>query len=393
MKRFLIYALFFCLFAFFFVKAIYKIGFTVLPDNQFAAEAAAFLDGRLDIGYYVHDVSVYEGKNYFAFPPFPALLLTPFIFLFGSDFASTLLIAILITVLSFYLLNSTLKKLGLEQLARLYLLLAFFMGTAYWFEFNSSAESWHFSHIVAVAALFLAVHEALGRGSALFTGLYLAMAFLTRQMTVYAALFLITALFVNDNNKTASKLALLLKFALFPLIGGAFYLWFNWARFGDPFDTGYSHMVLGGFFEERIKEHGLFSIAYLPFNFIYLFLQGFHVNFKGDDFLTISCLDPYGTSLTFASPFVFIAFFAKWKKPLLIAAWASIALMVVHSLFYYSNGFYQINAMRFTLDFMPILILLVALGTKECKEFVWKGLILYSVLLNIVAFGICFFSR
>jgi hypothetical protein len=41
------------------------------------------------------------------------------------------------------------------------------------------------------------------------------------------------------------------------------------------------------------------------------------------------------------------------------------------------------------MDFMPVLILLIALGTKNVKPLVWKTAIVYSVILNIIFhFGI-----
>jgi hypothetical protein len=96
-------------------------------------------------------------------------------------------------------------------------------------------------------------------------------------------------------------------------------------------------------------------------------------------------MDPWGTSLTFASPFVFSALGARWTRGLLWGAWTSIALTTVHMLLYNSNGMIQSNANRYTLDFLPILIILVALGSSRVPFVIWKGTIAYSVALNAVA--------
>lgn len=50
-----------------------------------------------------------------------------------------------------------------------------------------------------------------------------------------------------------------------------------------------------------------------------------------------------------------------------------------------NNGWIQVNAQRFTLDFWPILILLVGLGTQRVAARVWKASILWGVGLNVLA--------
>ena len=49
------------------------------------------------------------------------------------------------------------------------------------------------------------------------------------------------------------------------------------------------------------------------------------------------------------------------------------------------NGAIQFNAQRFTLDFFPVLMLLVGLGIKKIPERVWKSVILFSILQNALA--------
>ena len=67
-----------------------------------------------------------------------------------------------------------------------------------------------------------------------------------------------------------------------------------------------------------------------------------------------------GTALTFASPFVFLAAWARRPRALVVAAWASVTLALLHMLGYYNNGWVQPNAHRFALDFFPALLVLRA---------------------------------
>jgi hypothetical protein len=156
-------------------------------------------------------------------------------------------------------------------------------------------------------------------------------------------------------------------------------------RFGNAFDTGYTYLIQTGFLKARFERYGIFHPVYIPFNFIYMFLQGFHVYFRAPSALAIAGMDHFGTSIIFASPFVLAAFWAKWKRNLLWGAWVSISLMLIHLLFHFNNGYLQINAQRFTLDFLPILILLVALGVQQMQKGLWKIMVAYSIALNIFA--------
>ncbi|MCK4829695.1 glycosyl transferase family 39, partial [bacterium] len=173
------------------------------------------------------------------------------------------------------------------------------------------------------------------------------------------------------------------------------YFVYNWFRFENMLDTGYTYIYAGKdylsasrpdlFLKARIEQYGLFHPIYVPFNFIHMFVQGFRIEFTSPDYLGAIRMNPFGTSLTFASPFVFAAFMAKWKKSFLWGAWLSIGLTVVHILFYHTNGWRQVNAYRYSLDFLPILVLLVAMGISRIKPGIWKTAIAYAVVLNIVA--------
>ena len=98
--------------------------------NLYVHQAKAFLSGKLNIQERLHDVSIYKGKNYVPFPPFPAVLLMPCVALFES--VSPILIALILTFLNVYIFVRLLKKLNIEHEAIPWLVLAFFCGTGYW---------------------------------------------------------------------------------------------------------------------------------------------------------------------------------------------------------------------------------------------------------------------
>src|SRR5262249_28014767 len=121
-------------------------------------------------------------------------------------------------------------------------------------------------------------------------------------------------------------------------------------------------------------------------------LQGFHLEFSPPLYLDKPHVDPFGTSLTFGSPFVFFAFRARGRKLLQWGAWTSVGLCLLHMLFYFGNGWVQENGIRYALDFIPVLMVLVALGIQGVDSKIWKGTIVYSVALNLLAFSLISFA-
>ncbi|MFH1749075.1 MAG: glycosyl transferase family 39 [Planctomycetota bacterium] len=352
---------------------------------HYVHQAQAFLDGQLDIEAPFGDVATYNGRHYVIFPPFPALLITPLVAIFGEHTRMTV-VSLLLTGLNVFVLRATLRRLEIERKLLNWLLAGFFLGTAYTTSLFQTYESWHFAHIVAVTCLLLAVYEALGKGRGWLVGLCCGLAFLSRHLCIYASVFLLVALWVRRREAGLAN-RLLHAAALCVAMGLCFgaYLWLNWARFGDPLETGYAYLPLEGFLAARVERYGMFHPAYVPFNLLHMFFQGFHIEFTSPRYLGVAGMDLFGTSITFASPFVFFAFLARWQRWLRPAAWLSIMLVIVHTAFYYNNGWAQTNAQRFTLDLWPVLIPLVALGAQRIKPHWWKAAIGYSIALNFVA--------
>lgn len=359
-------------------------------ENLYAHQAAAFLVGRLDVSAALQDAALFQGKTYVPFPPLPALLLVPAVALLGVEHVPVVAIALVLTGLGSYALVRTLQSLGVAPRWVIIAAVGFFFGTAYWSALRVSERVWFFAHIVAVTFGLLALHQALVQRSGVLSGLFLSCAFLSRQMTIYWAPFLAIALWRAEAENAKQQHRRLIAFIAALGVGVGAYLAFNFARFGDPFEAGYRYIPLTGHLAERVNRYGLFHPAYIPFNATYLFLQGFHLEFAPPDYLHVKGLDPFGTSLFAASPFVFAALGARWERPMIAGAWASMALIVAHTLLYHNNGMLQWNAQRFTLDFLPITTLLVALGAPYCPRFL-VGTTFYAVVLN--AFSLLAFQR
>ena len=360
--------------------------------NLHVHQARAFLNGRLHIATpperYLHDLSVYEGKSYVIFPPFPTVILMPLVAVFGMS-TRVMLVSMGLTVINVFSLKRILLNLAVERDLVPWILAAFFCGTGYWFCVCWSGGVWYYSIIVGQTGLLLAIREATGKGRGYLAGLFLGMAFLSRQLAIYSTVFLCALLWDNATHRT-TRPRLVSVAGLLAVCGAAVCvsLALNAARFGNPFDTGYAYIPLQSFLLARFRQYGLFHPAYIPFNLVHMFLQGFHIEWGGPDLLTLKGMDFFGTSLTFASPFVFFAFKARPSRTVRVAAWCSITLTLVHLLHYYTNGFVQINTQRYAMDFLPLATILVALSARHVNPRLLKTAIAYSVLLNVIALAL-----
>ncbi len=354
--------------------------------NLYALQADAFLHGRFDLPQHYHDTAVFEGRYYVPFPPFPALLVTPIVALFGLHNTNMVLVSLLLALATGRVCWRILQRLAIPRSTAAWLIAAFFLGTSYWGSVHMSRGVWFTAHIVSAWMLLLAIDEALGRRRGLLVGLYLGSALLSRQFTVlYLPMLAALLWWRSEQAPTRRRWIRLLSLAAGVALCGVVYLWFNWVRFGNPLDTGYAYLRLGGMLQERVSRYGLFSRRYVWFNLYHLLVQGFDVSFSDPAQLAGWELNPFGTSLLVASPFLLLALRARWNRWVLALAWLGTVGIIVPTLCYYNNGWWQINAQRFTMDFVPVLMVLTALAAREGLGPYWKGAIVWALGLNALA--------
>lgn len=354
--------------------------------NLYVWQAQAWREGHTDIPYKMIDVALWRGKYFVPFPPFPSVLVFPLVALLGVAPVNTLSITLGLTLVSLGALWRIGERLRLAPEQRLWLATAFLFGTGYTNALTMGYSVWFFAHAVSFTCLLLAVAESLNRKRGWVLGLLVAASFLSRQMTGFALLLFLVPVWPQRR----AVVGLLGTFG----VGVGFYLWYNALRFGSPLSTGYAFLELQGALKEKAAHYGLFHPAFLPFNLSYLLLEGPTLVFGGPGNLRVQGASVYGTALTLASPFLFLGVRAQATAHVsrreLMTTGVTTLVILVPTLFYYNNGYQQINCQRFTLDFIPLLVVPVALGLRCTAEPLWRSLILWSVLLNAVMlpFGI-----
>jgi len=360
-------------------------------QNAYLKFAESILNGDFSLPEMssYNDMIKYNGKYYLPYPPFPAFILLPLVLLFDSHNVNTVFIALLLSCLNLFLFYKIFKKIGIRWYLINWLLLGFFFGTGYWFAIFTSHHVYSFAHITATSISLLVINELLGKKRWFLVGVLIGLCFLTRQFLFLYMILAIGFLWTSSENsqvfqKWKETLKLTIGFSTFVFL----YLVYNYYRFNNPFDTGYAYILYNGVLAHRVNDFGVFSYKYVPFNFYSSVFKGFNIEFEGLQMLSIKDMDLWGTSVLASSPFVVASCCAKWKKELRISAWLTIILIFTGTLFYHNNGFQQINTMRFSLDFMPVLFLLIALGANRMQGWLFKSMIIYAVLLNIISFTI-----
>ncbi|WP_172123718.1 MULTISPECIES: hypothetical protein [unclassified Devosia] len=365
--------------------------------NSYALLAQSWLEGRLDTTgpCFDGDCALYEGRTYVVFPPAPGLVILPFVALFGSSFHFFLPLTILAFGLTGWLwwrIANASIQLNRDLTILLVLLVLFatplafvtIRGDRVWF----FAQSW--GTLFSTAAIYFAV----GRRNGLLAGLFIALAFLSRQMTILYLPFLYILLLEDGVplfriDRAAWRRAFTL--AAFPILGVLFYLAYNYVRFDSFTETGYNYIfppqfdtgeTAGNFLVSRVREIGIFAPAYFIFNFIYMFIAGPHVDFTGPYLTEMGGFDTNGASLFLVTPVLLWVFLGNWNRSFWWGLGTCAAILGL-TLLYHSNGFSQYAAQRFTLDWLPILLLLLARALKPEHAPPLSILLAYSMLVTL----------
>jgi hypothetical protein len=157
---------------------------------------------------------------------------------------------------------------------------------------------------------------------------------------------------------------------------------YNYLRFGNVLESGYGLAQLYGPVLEEARRVGLFSLEHVPKNLHMMLLQGPVP--VGDAVLRPPYIEPsgWGMSLFLTTPALVYIFRAPLRDRLVQACWLGVLVTLVPILTYYGIGWVQFGY-RYALDFMPLLVLLVALGWRAPMTVRARLSVLASVVVSV----------
>jgi hypothetical protein len=358
------------------------------PFAYFNELAKSFLHGRLDLPNppSMLDLTLHGGKWYVPFPPLAALLMTPWVAIFGG--LNTVLFAAVVgavnVALVFLLLQAFAAQrwISLSPSDGLWLTALFAFGTVLWY-MSTQGSVWFVAQVCTVTFVALAVFLAVYYNAPLAAGVALGLAMLGRPNLVltYPLLFGIGIQHCLEED-TPDKRKYLLRWIILsglPLaLAAVSLLIYNGLRFGNLFDFGYATANVDPRVATNLKTYGQFNVSYIWRN-IKVLLFSIPIWNAARNRITPS---GEGMSILLTTPAFLYIFKSLRKSPILIGAWISLGLLLLPLITYFNTGWYQFGY-RFSLDFIiPLFVLLAfGLGNKMSRGF--KILIIASILMNL----------
>jgi hypothetical protein len=345
--------------------------------NNYVILANAFLHGHIAIDNpspWV-DAVHYRDTYYIIEGPIPAILMMPFVALYGTSANQTLLAALLA---GFAIRNAweLARRLSLPRNACLWMCGFLFLGTdLFWCAMLG--DVWFIAHVSAVAFTLAALLELQGKRRAWLVVLYAVCAAGSRFSLAPAIPVYLAILLSDTDTETRKKRLRAFCITLAPFILLA--ICYNEIRWHLPYDIGYTLWYQRG--DPRSPDapgYGSpFQLRYLGYE-LYSFFLRLPQPISQYPYL-IPTFD--GIALTWTSPALFLAFFAHQPKNLVRCLWIATLLTAAPSFIYYVNGLNQFG-MRHALDFEPFLFLLMLHAVRERIPSWGKILCAYSMIVG-----------
>ncbi|MGB0679570.1 MAG: hypothetical protein ACPGUV_07915, partial [Polyangiales bacterium] len=253
------------------------------------------------------------------------------------------------------------------------------------------------AHVVAAALVCLYLGWALDLRRPAWAGVALGLAVATRPTTALLGLFFVWELWrvARQGPLTGTwrwRLSHLdwrrvgrasLRFALPLGVVALLLLWHNLARFGDVLAFGHRYLQVN--WRWRIEKWGLFNYHYLGRNLAVMLTSlpwltsvAPHLRISG-----------HGLALWITTPPLLLLLWPRRSSPLAPGLWAAAGAVAVLNLCYQNSGWLQFGY-RFSLDYMPLLIVLLAVGGRSLRG---AMAVLLAVAVVVNAFGALTFDR
>lgn len=358
--------------------------------QQFSYLAKSFVQGKL---YFVEepgtwdDTAFYEGKYYWPLGPFPALMLVPFVYTFNlfHIFFKQGYLQIWLVFGIFYLCFIIAKRKGFSEIDSIFLTFAFCFASVF-LGVGLTTWSWCYAQVVTTLLIFWTLLEYTGKKRYSLIGMLMGFVLLTRVTAAIGIVFFCFEIFKKSKTKGRDLLSLLAPF----IIMGSILAVYNFARFSNLIEQGYSYQLLN-VASTKARCYGLFALIHLPANLYYFLLSGPLPVFKDglSHVLRFPFVrsNPWGMSVFITSPYLVYLFFQKyndWESRGLLATALLIALPIF---LYYAIGYAQFG-FRYSLDFLPYLhFLLIVVCKNKVLNSKFKLLILTSAILNLYLFS------
>lgn len=341
--------------------------------NHYVRLADAFLHGRLYLTGVPDwfEVARFDDKAFVILPPAPALFALPWVAIWGLGTDQNIL-CMLVGAGAVGLFWIAAIQLGWSFWFRIAMTVLLALGTNFWWA-ALDAGAWQFAHMSAVFFLMAALVETTGKNRPWLVGLFVGLAGLSRLTTFFAAFFFAYTIGrgISDRKRLVLRLT---AFALGLAVMVGLYLAYNYGRYGTISDQGYYHPQI----YQALWQKGMFDISYIPrqLDAILFYAPKFTEEFP--------YFHPtlYGLGLFFTTPALLYMFRARLNDKLTLAALVGLIAVAIPIVTYWSVGWIQFGY-RYSLDFLPFMLLLVASGMRYRLDYMKIAVIFLCFLVNL----------
>jgi hypothetical protein len=352
------------------------------PDFYYLADA--FLHGRLwlESPLFPIDSVVIGDRTYLPFGPLVSIVLLPMVAVLGPAGAATYepVVNALLAAGSLLLVDVLVRRIArLTSTERFWLVVFFGFSTPLWWLVLNGGV-WHEAQLLATLISLAFLVEAFGRRRPLLLGALLGAAFLCRP-PVLLALPLGAWVVARDVADPALRLRRIAAVAVAAAPALVIALWYNAARFGSPWESGYGLAAIPDFLANQ-RAQGLFSLVHVPMNLDYLL---WHLpQFRLAPAFIVP--DGFGLSIVLTSPALILAIRADWRSRETLVLAGTCLLVLIPSLLYYGGGWFQFGY-RYALDALPFAMPILARAVERSGLRAW-GIALIVLGCAVNAAGI-----
>jgi hypothetical protein len=306
---------------------------------------------------------------YITFPPGPAVVLLPFVAIWGLGTLDVLLTVLLGAAIPAVLVAWLDAQRGVGDrrgAEHLWAAVAWtFAGPACFLA--AHGRVWFTAQVVGALFVTAYVASAWGAKRPALAGVWLALAFACRPANAVFAVFFFAFEWWRDGRSPRKAIA----FAGPILVVGALLMWHNEVRFSSPWEFG--HRFLEIRWQARMQQIGMFSAHYLPRNLeCLLWLMPQVGPFR---------VSVHGMALWVSSPWLLLAPWARDAFPQRTGLWVTAAAMAIPSLLYQNSGQLQF-VYRFAVDWLPLVLIALVFGGIARRR-LFAPLVVAAVALNV----------
>lgn len=319
------------------------------PYNSYVLQVKAWLSGSLDLGRdYSHlEIACYSGKYYVSFPPFPSVVLLPFVVLGISDGFAAFGISLASAVYLFKLFRHC--KVHNPEFWTLFSTVAsnvLMVGTNAWVWFIAQ----NLSFLLTIMSIYYAV---LKKGTVSLACWAFAIGCRPFQI-IYLPLLLI--LLIEGERIDLKKIV---GWFIIPAVTALSYMAYNYARFDSVFEFGHNYLP-----EFLQSEDGQFNLSYIPGNILSLIRLpevgegGKLIYPKFNGMSVFLCFPVIIMSLIYA--------FEDIKNKRIITALLLAALHILLLTAHKTMGGYHFGN-RYFIDVLPFFICMIVFAVQKVK--------------------------